>query len=41
MYDRADLRIEAGKLAENLLPAGAPFSRLWNDGGVWKPVGLT
>jgi 8-oxo-dGTP pyrophosphatase MutT (NUDIX family) len=41
MYDRADLRIEADQLAECLLPVGAPFSRLWNDGGVWKPVGLT
>jgi len=41
MYGRADLRIKAGKLAESLLPAGAPFSRLWNDGGVWKPVDAT
>lgn len=41
MYGQADVRIEAGKLAENLLPAGAPFSRLWNDGGVWKPVDPT
>jgi hypothetical protein len=40
MYDQGDLRIEAEKLPERLLPAGAPFSRLWNDGGIWKPVDL-
>lgn len=38
MYGREDVRIDARKLPGNLLPAGAPFSRLWNDGGVWKPV---
>lgn len=38
MYGREDLRVEAGSLPGRLLPAGAPFSRLWNDGGIWKPV---
>jgi 8-oxo-dGTP pyrophosphatase MutT (NUDIX family) len=43
MYGHAgeELRIGAQNLAERLLPAGAPFSRLWNHGGVWKPVDLT
>ena len=41
MYAREDIRIEARKLPANVLPAGEPFSRLWNDGGVWKPIGLT
>ncbi len=40
MYGQTDLRIEAGKLSQSLLPVGAPFSRLWDDGGVWKPVDL-
>lgn len=40
MYGQTNVRVEAGKLAESLLPAGVPFSRLWNDGGVWKPVDL-
>lgn len=39
MYAHEDLRVDAAKLPEGLLPAGAPFSRLWNDRGVWKPVG--
>lgn len=39
MYGREDLRLDAAKLPQRLLPAGAPFSRLWNDRGVWKPVG--
>lgn len=38
MYGREDLRIDAGKLPGSVLPPGAPFSRLWNDGGTWKPV---
>jgi 8-oxo-dGTP pyrophosphatase MutT (NUDIX family) len=38
MYGRADLRVDAGRLPDRLLPPGVPFSRLWNDGGVWKPV---
>jgi len=38
MYGREDLPGDARNLTESLLPAGAPFSRLWNDGGIWKPV---
>lgn len=43
MYGHAEeaLRIDAENLAERLLPAGAPFSRLWNHEGVWRPVDLT
>lgn len=41
MYAQTDLRIGADQLPERLLPVGAPFSRLWNDGGVWRPVDLT
>jgi 8-oxo-dGTP pyrophosphatase MutT (NUDIX family) len=37
-YKREVIRIEARKLPASLLPAGEPFSRLWYDGGVWKPV---
>lgn len=40
MYGQEDLRIAADELPQRLLPAGAPFSRLWNDGGIWKPVDL-
>ena len=38
MYGREDVRIDADKLPGSLLPAGVPFSRLWNVGGIWKPV---
>jgi 8-oxo-dGTP pyrophosphatase MutT (NUDIX family) len=38
MYGREEVRLDAGKLPGALLPAGAPFSRLWKDGGIWKPV---
>ena len=38
MYTAETIRIEPGKLPASVLPAGEPFSRLWNDGGVWKPV---
>jgi 8-oxo-dGTP pyrophosphatase MutT (NUDIX family) len=38
MYGREDLRIDAGRLPGSVPPIGTPFSRLWNDGGIWKPV---
>jgi hypothetical protein len=41
MYARSELRMAAGQLPPSVLPAGVPFSRLWNDRGIWKPVGLT
>jgi hypothetical protein len=40
-YGQEDLRIDPGELPRRVLPAGAPFSRLWNDAGVWKPVAAT
>jgi 8-oxo-dGTP pyrophosphatase MutT (NUDIX family) len=40
LYGREDLPIDADELPHRRLPVGAPFSRLWNDGGVWKPVGV-
>jgi 8-oxo-dGTP pyrophosphatase MutT (NUDIX family) len=39
-YGQEDLRVDTDRLPQCLLPVGAPFSRLWNDGGVWKPVEL-
>jgi len=41
LYDAETIRIDAEKLSASVLPAGEPFSRLWNDGGVWKPIGLS
>jgi 8-oxo-dGTP pyrophosphatase MutT (NUDIX family) len=38
LYAQGDLRIDSEKLPQHCLPPGAPFSRLWNDGGIWKPV---
>jgi 8-oxo-dGTP pyrophosphatase MutT (NUDIX family) len=40
MYGHGDLRIENKMLPESVLPPEAPFSRLWNDKGVWKPISL-
>jgi hypothetical protein len=37
LYGQEDFGIDPGKLPERILPPGAPFSRLWNDRGVWKP----
>jgi len=38
IYGQLDYRIDSVTLPQRLLPTGAPFSRLWNDGGIWKPV---
>jgi 8-oxo-dGTP pyrophosphatase MutT (NUDIX family) len=40
-YGQEDLRIDPDELPRRVLPVGAPFSRLWNDAGVWKPVAAT
>jgi 8-oxo-dGTP pyrophosphatase MutT (NUDIX family) len=38
-YGRDGEWMAAGRIAFRPLPAGAPFSRVWNDGsGVWRPV---
>jgi len=31
--------MNTSNLSQKLLPPGAPFSRLWCDKGVWKPIG--
>jgi 8-oxo-dGTP pyrophosphatase MutT (NUDIX family) len=41
MYSAGTIRVDAGRLPASVLPAGEPFSRLWNDGGVWKPISLS
>lgn len=41
MYGAETIRIDAGRLPASVLPAGEPFSRLWNDAGAWKPIGLS
>lgn len=38
MYGAETIRIDATRLPASVLPAGEPFSRLWNAGGVWKPI---
>jgi 8-oxo-dGTP pyrophosphatase MutT (NUDIX family) len=37
-YGREDLQIDIEKLPDSTLPPWAPFSRLWYNGGIWKPV---
>ncbi|MGE5255256.1 MAG: NUDIX hydrolase [Hyphomicrobiales bacterium] len=41
LYGAETIRIDTEKLSASVLPAGEPFSRLWNDRGVWKPVSLS
>jgi 8-oxo-dGTP pyrophosphatase MutT (NUDIX family) len=40
MYRKKELIIDPDDLAALVLPVGAPFSRIWFDEGLWKPVGL-
>jgi len=35
-----DDEIDAQGLSMEILPPGAPFSRIWCDKGVWKPISL-
>lgn len=37
-YANEEPRIESASLPGSVLPAGEPFSRLWSDGKVWRPV---
>jgi len=39
-YTDQDLSIDAVALSAGLVPAGAPFSRLWYKGGLWQPVAM-
>jgi hypothetical protein len=41
MYGAETIRLDVTRLSGSVLPAGEPFSRLWDDGGVWKPIGQT
>lgn len=40
MYRKREIIIDPDDLAASVLPVGAPFSRIWNDEGLWKPIGL-
>ena len=37
-YERDTVRIDENCLQKDVLPVGAPFSRLWFSGGVFRPV---
>ena len=40
-YGLAESEIVSGAAEPRVLEAGAPFSRVWNDGsGLWRPIGL-
>ena len=41
MYRAETIRIDGRELPGCVLPVGEAFSRLWNDGGVWKPISLS
>jgi len=38
-YDHSDIDINPEDLPASVLPVGAPFSRIWLDQGIWKPIG--
>jgi len=37
-YKRDTVRVDENRLQKDVLPVGAPFSRLWLSGGVCRPV---
>jgi 8-oxo-dGTP pyrophosphatase MutT (NUDIX family) len=37
-YHQPDIDIDADRLAKLGLPAGEPFSRLWDCEGIWRPI---
>jgi len=37
-YAEPDIKIDARSLQRALLPAGEPFSRIWHNGGFWRPI---
>ena len=37
-YGEERLEIDPAALPAGLVPVGAPFSRLWNGDGIWRPV---
>ena len=38
-YHVPEIDLDLHAMADTALPAGADFSRLWHDGGIWRPVG--
>jgi 8-oxo-dGTP pyrophosphatase MutT (NUDIX family) len=38
MYNQKEIRLTSDELAKNVADVGQPFSRLWNHGGIWRPV---
>lgn len=38
MYRQKEIKINYDQLPMSLLPVGKPFSRIWYDEGIWKPV---
>jgi len=39
LMSKKELEIDTKGLKMNCLPVGEPFSRLWYNGGIWRPVG--
>ena len=37
-YGDQRVEIDPAALSDGLVPVGAPFSRLWNGDGIWRPV---
>lgn len=38
MYRQKEIKINYDKLPKSLLAVGEPFSKIWYDEGIWKPV---
>ncbi|MFH1102813.1 MAG: hypothetical protein V1714_03500 [Pseudomonadota bacterium] len=38
-YRDKEIRIDQQQLKSSVVPVGTPFSRIWHDGMVWRPVG--
>ena len=37
-YDDEEISIDSSGLGKEILPVGAPFSRLWYSEGLWRPI---
>ena len=37
-YRQKEIRIDLKQLPDAVLPVGEPFSRIWYDGRLWRPV---
>jgi hypothetical protein len=37
-YREKEIRIDPDDLPNSILPVGEPFSRIWYDGRLWRPV---